>query len=92
MNKVYVMSALSRHLDPSCRGIENWVHLANLNDVSTDLQLKCQSQERHSRSEEMFTVLAASDPDLCIGTVKGHLRDLQINKVKDYIEGLNGKC
>ncbi len=92
--KVYVMDTLSLHLDMSCKGIENWRHLANLNDVSTDLQLKFQAGERHCIAEKMFEVLAATDPDLLVGTLKQHLEDLKINNVVLYIRNLNldGKC
>lgn len=92
MHKPYVIDALSRLLDPTCRGLQNWRHLAQRNDVSTDLELKFLSQERHSRSEAMFKVLAASNPSLPIGTLKCHLQDLQMNKVRDYIACLDGKC
>lgn len=92
MHKAYVIDALSRQLDPTCRGRQNWNYLANLNDVPTELVLKCQSQERHSRSEAMFKVLAASNPDLPIRTLKCHLQDLQLNKVRDYIANIDGKC
>ena len=92
MHKAYVIDALSRLLDPICRGLQNWRHLANLNDVPIDLELKCQSQERHSISEAMFKVLATSNPVLPIGTLKIHLQDLQMNKVRDYIANLDGKC
>ena len=91
MDKTYVTDALSRKLDPTCKGLQNWRHLAQLNDVSTDLELKLVSQERHSRSEEMFKVLAASNPSLPIGALRRHLQDLQINKVRDYIACLEGK-
>ncbi|KAL9988352.1 hypothetical protein ACROYT_G002788 [Oculina patagonica] len=87
--KVYVMDTLSLHLDMSCKGIENWRHLANLNDVSTDLQLKFQAGERHCIAEKMFEVLAATDPDLLVGTLKQHLEDLKINNVVLYIRNLN---
>lgn len=88
MDKAYVIDALSRKLDPTNKGLQNWRHLAQLNDVSTDLE----SQERHSRSESMFKVLAASNPSLPIGTFRHHLEDLQINTVRDYIVCLEGKC
>lgn len=91
MDKAYVIDALSRKLDPTIKGLQNWRHLAQLNDVSTDLELKCLSQERHSRSESMFKVLAASNPSLPIGTFRRYLEDLQINTVRDYIACLDGK-
>ena len=87
---VYVMDTLSRHLDMSCRGIENWSHLANLNGVETYLQLKWQSGESHSRSEKVFeVVLLTIDPDLSIGTLQQHLRYLKINNVDHYIKSLH---
>lgn len=94
LHQVYVMDTLSRHLDMSCKGIENWRNLANLNEVSTDLQLKCQAGERHCMAEKMFEVLGATDPDLLVGTLKQHLEDLKINNVELYIRNLNldGKC
>ena len=91
MDKAHIMDALSRKLDPTSKGLQNWKYLAQRNDVSTDLVLKLTSQERHSRSEEMFKVLAASNPSLSIGTFRRHLQDLQINKVRDYIASLDGK-
>ena len=81
------MDTLGQYLDPSYRGLQNWRHLAELNKVSTDLL-----KERHSRSEEMFKVVASTDPDLPIGTVKSHLRNLKINEVMDYIQNLGGMC
>lgn len=90
IHDVYVMDALSRHLDMSCRGIENWRHLANLNGVATHLQLKWQSGENHSRFEKVFqVVLFTIDPDLAIGTLQQHLRDLKINNVEHYIKSLH---
>jgi len=83
------MDAISCHLDMSCKGIQNWRHLASLHDVSVYLQLKCQAGEHHSRSEKMFDLLAAEVPDLLIGTLKQHLRDLKINNVEQYIKELN---
>lgn len=83
------MDAISRHLDMSCKGIQNWSHLASLHEVSVYLRLKCQTGEHHSRSEKMFDLLSAEDPDLLIGTLKQHLRDLKINNVEHYIKELN---
>jgi len=92
IDKAYVIDALGRKLDPTSRNLQNWKHLGQLNDVSTDLELKCLAQERHTRSEEMFKVLAASNPSLSIGTFKRHLEDLQINTVGNYLARLDGKC
>ncbi len=94
LHHVYVMDAISRRLDVSCKGNQNWRHLAILNDVSTDLQLKWQSGERHCRSEKMFEVVFTIDPDLLIGTLQQHLRDLKINNVEHYLGSLHleGKC
>jgi len=86
IDNAYVIDALSRKLDPTSRHLQNWKHLAHLNDVSADL-----AQERHSRSEEMFKVLAASNPSLSIGTLRRHLENLQINTVRDYIARLDGR-
>lgn len=83
------MNVISRHLDMSCRGIQNWQHLASLNGVPESVQLKYEAGERQSRSEKMFDLLSATDPDLLIGTLKQHLRDLKINNVERYIHGLN---
>ena len=90
LHKVYVMDVISRHLDLSCRGTQNWRHLASLNGVPDYLQLKlCQSGEQHSRSEKLFDLLCTTDPDLLIGTLKQHLSDLKINNVEHYIQSLN---
>lgn len=89
LHKVSVMDAVSRRLDMSCKGIQNWRHLASLNGVSESLQLKCQAGEQQSRSEKMFELLSTTDPDLLIGTLKQHLRDLNINDVELYIQSLN---
>ena len=83
------MDVISRHLDMSCRGIQNWRHLASLTGVSEYVQLKCQTGEQQSRSEKMFDLLSTTDPDLLVGTLKQHLRDLNINTVELYIQGLN---
>lgn len=88
MHDVYVMDAISRYLDMSCKGIRNWRHLASLNGVPENLQLRCQEGEHHSRSEKMFALLAAEKPDLRIGALKEYLRDLKINNVEHYIQKL----
>lgn len=89
LHNVYVMDTIRRYLDMSCKGTQNWRHLGNLNDVSTDLLLKWESGERHCRSEKMFEALAATDPDLPLGTLMQHLKDLEINNVILYIRHLN---
>ena len=83
------MDAISRRLDMFCRGIQNWRHLASLNGVSESLHLKCQAGEQQSRSEKLFDLLSTTDPDLLIGTLKQHLRDLNIHNVELYIQGLH---
>ena len=88
LHKVYVMDVISRHLDMSCRGIQNWRHLASLNGVPESVQLKYQAGEQQSRSEKMFDLLSTTHPGLLIGTLKQHLSGLNINSVELYIQGL----
>ena len=88
------MDQFKNHLDTSCKGIQNWRYLADLNDVPLDEQRRWQSGERHSKTEKMFEVLACTNPDLLIGTLTQHLRNHQINNVAKYITSLHldGKC
>lgn len=92
LQKPFVIDALSRLLDKTSKGRQNWRHLAQLNEVSTDLVSKFLSQEHHSRSEAMFKVLVASNPSLPIGTFRSVLQELRINQVREYIACLDGKC
>ena len=92
LQKAFVIDALSRLLDPTNKYRQNWRHLAQLNEVSTDLESKFLPQEHPSRSQAMFKVLAASNPSLPIGTFKSVLQGLRINQVREYIANLDGKC
>ncbi|CAH3037873.1 unnamed protein product [Pocillopora meandrina] len=81
---ISLRGTLCQYLDTSIKAAKGWKYLAELNKVSTD-----QSLEHHSRSKEMFEVVASQNPSLLIGEVKRLLRELKIMEVWKCFEKLH---
>ncbi|CAH3037869.1 unnamed protein product [Pocillopora meandrina] len=79
--RVFIKDKLSYSLDTSFKRVQNWRHLAELNEVSTD-----QSQERLSKSEALFEVVVSRNPNLLIGDVKALLSNLKMIEVRNYLK------
>ena len=83
--RVFIKDKLSYFLDTSFKRVQNWRHLAELNEVSTD-----QSQERLSKSEALFEVVVSRNPNLLIGDVKALLSNLKMIEVRNYLNSQDG--
>lgn len=83
---ISLKGTLCQYLDTSTKAAKGWKYLAELNKVSTD-----QSLEHHSRSKEMFEVVASQNPSLLIREVKRLLSELKIMEVWKCFEKLHGK-
>ena len=83
--RVFIKDKLSYFLDTSIKRVQNWTHLAELNEVPTD-----QLRERFSKSEALFEVVVSRNPNLLIGDVKAHLSNLKMIEVRNYLNIYDG--
>ena len=83
--RVFIKDKLSYFLDTSIKRVQNWTHLAELNEVPTD-----QLRERFSKSEALFEVVVSRNPNLLIGDVKAHLNNLKMIEVRNYLNIYDG--